>query len=77
MSSDQGIDDFLDKITQLKVSLRRLIEDYNDCVKDLEDKPKHNQALFILKNKYEMLDLIHSEIRYLAADTIKEGMSKA
>ena len=31
-------------------------------------------CFFILKNKYEMLDIIQSEIRYLAANKVNEAM---
>jgi len=72
MSAEKTIDDLLDELIQLKVSLRRLIE---DCQEKVKPGDKNYGALFILKNKLEMLDLIHSDIHYLAADKVREIMS--
>lgn len=74
MSEKYDIDIFLDDFVQLKVRLEQLIIDYQQCVNNKEYDANHNRALFILKNKYEMLDLISSEIRYLTADRVRDGM---
>lgn len=80
MSKEKNIDDFLDQLMQTKISLRHLIEDYQEIINKSNWNPpyktKHNQAIFFLRNKYEMLDLIQTEIRYLTRDIVQEGMSK-
>lgn len=84
MSGEKTIDDFLDQLIQTKVSLRHLIEDYQDEFNhklninalSSEERYKHNQSIFILKFKYDQLDMIQSEIRYLTADNIKNLMNQ-
>jgi len=75
MSAEKSIDEFLDDFVQLKVSLERLIKDCEEKILTSEEKTKRHRAIYILKNKYEMLQLISEEIRYLTADSIREIMS--
>jgi hypothetical protein len=75
MSAEKSIDEFLDDFIQLKVSLERLIKDCEEKILTSDEKTKRYRAIYILKNKYEMLQLISEEIRYLTADSIREIMS--
>ena len=64
--------------------MRHLIEDYQDEFNhklninalSSEERYRHNQSIFILKLKYDQLNLIQSEIRYLTADNIKNLMNQ-
>jgi hypothetical protein len=75
MSAEKSIDEFLDDFIQLKVSLERLIKDCEEKILTSDEKTKRYRAIYILKNKHEMLQLISEEIRYLTADSIREIMS--
>ena len=72
MSAEKTIDDLLDELIQFKVTLRRLIE---DCQEKVKAGDENYQVLFILRNKLEMLDIIHTEIHYLTADKVRKIMS--
>jgi hypothetical protein len=76
MSGEKTIDDFLDQLIQTKVSLRHLIEDCQEKINHSEvdtfNRMKYNQTIFILKFRYDQLDMIQSEIKYLVADNVRE-----
>lgn len=76
MSGEKTIDDFLDQLIQTKVSLRHLIEDCQEKINHSEvdtfNRMKYNQTIFILKFRYDQLDMIQSEIKYLVADNVRQ-----
>jgi hypothetical protein len=77
MNDTKNINDFLEQFMQTKISLMNLIENYQNDINNhvpFDNRKEYNRVLFILRNKYEMLDMIQSEIRYLAANKVNEAM---